>query len=171
MMCEDCKKRAATVNFTQVVNNQKVTLNLCSVCAKRRGFSNPLKNMPFPLADFLSSMVPASSRGRSELAAHRCSYCGLSYEEFAKTGRLGCGECFSVFRQPLSELLRKIHGSNMHRGKRLGVSGASMEPLKEEARLKDELKQAIEREDFERAAVLRDMLKDVQRKIVEMSNA
>jgi len=113
MLCEDCRKQDATVHMKQVVNNQKIVLNLCSNCAKRRGFSNPLKNIPFPLAD----------------------------------------------------LLRKIHGSNLHRGKRQSSTAEGMDTLKEEARLKEELKAAITNEDFERAAQIRDLIKDIQAKM------
>jgi protein arginine kinase activator len=167
MLCEDCRKQEATVHLKQVINNQKIVMNLCPNCAKRRGFSNPLKNIPFPLADFLTSMVPSQlGRPDAELAEQRCSSCGLTYDKFAKTGRLGCGNCFSAFRQPLADLLRRIHGSNLHRGKRqTSALTTSMDSLKEEARLKDELKAAITNEDFERAAQIRDRLKDVQSRL------
>ncbi len=173
MLCEDCKKREATVHIKQSVNNKEVTLNLCGTCAKRRGFSSPLKPVPFPLSDFLTTMVSgAGAQASSELLDKSCSVCGLTYSKFTKTGRLGCGNCFDEFRQPLMDLLRRIHGSNLHRGKRIGTA-TSMEPLKEEARLKDELKTAIEKEDFERAAQLRDMIKELQSKQekTETSNA
>ncbi|MGB5107409.1 MAG: UvrB/UvrC motif-containing protein [Candidatus Zixiibacteriota bacterium] len=166
MLCEDCRKQDATVHMKQVINGQKVVLNLCSNCAKRRGFSNPLKNIPFPLADFLTSMVSGSiAEPDSEMTGLTCSSCGLTYDKFAKTGRLGCGECFNTFRQPLADLLRKIHGSNLHRGKRQSSNAEGMDTLKEEARLKDELKTAITNEDFERAAQIRDLIKDIQAKM------
>lgn len=166
MLCEDCRKQDATVHMKQVVNGQKIVLNLCSTCAKRRGFSNPLKNIPFPLADFLTSMVSGSvAEPDSEMMGLTCSSCGLTYDKFAKTGRLGCGECFNTFRQPLADLLRKIHGSNLHRGKRQASTAEGMDTLKEEARLKEELKAAITHEDFERAAQIRDLIKDIQAKM------
>ncbi len=171
MLCEDCRKQEATVHFSQVVNNQSVVLNLCAACAKRRGFSNPLKNIPFPLADFLTSMVSESAaKADGQLTELTCPVCKLSYDTFAKTGRLGCGNCFEAFRQPLADLLRKIHGSNLHRGKRLRGGALVMEPLKEEARLRDELKRAIESEDFERAAQLRDLVKELQEKLQATSD-
>ena len=166
MLCEDCRKQDATVHMKQVVNNQKIVLNLCSNCAKRRGFSNPLKNIPFPLADFLTSMVSGSiTEPDSELMGQSCPSCGLTYDKFAKTGRLGCGECFNTFRQSLADLLRKIHGSNLHRGKGQSSTAEGMDTLKEEARLKEELKAAITNEDFERAAQIRDLIKDIQAKM------
>jgi protein arginine kinase activator len=166
MLCQDCNKNEATVHVAHVINNQKVILNLCEECATRRGFTNPLKNAPFPLADFLSSMVGESSLATSEkIRESSCSKCGLTFATFAKTGRLGCGACFEAFREPLSDLLRKIHGSHIHRGKRPTGRAADMEPLKEESRLREELQKAISTEDFEKAAQIRDLLKEVQRKL------
>ena len=166
MLCEDCRKQEATVHFQQEINKQKVVLNLCASCAKKRGFTNPLKNIPFPLADFLTSMVSdVVSKMDGQHLELTCPSCGLAYDTFAKTGRLGCGRCFEAFREPLADLLRKIHGSNLHRGKRVRGSALAMEPLKEEARLKDELKKAIDGEDFERAAQIRDMIKELQTKL------
>lgn len=166
MLCEDCRKNEASMSMKQVINNQKIVLNLCSACAKRRGFTSPIKNIPFPLADFLNSMVAGSTPELdSEMKSHSCPNCGLTYDKFAKTGRLGCGECFNTFRQPLADLLRKIHGSNLHRGKRQSSTTVGMDSLKEEARLKDELKAAINNEDFERAAQIRDLIKDLQAKL------
>lgn len=165
MLCEDCNKNEATIHMSQIVNKQQVTLNLCQECATRRGFENPLKNVPFPLGDFLSSMVSQSLEDVSkELENAVCPNCKLSYETFTKTGRLSCGECYNTFRQPLSDLLRKIHGSNLHRGKRHNGGSDSMEPLKEEARLRTELKRAIANEEYERAAQLRDMIREVKEK-------
>lgn len=167
MLCEDCRKNDATVHLKQVINNQKIVMNLCPACAKRRGFSNPLKNIPFPLADFLTSMVPSQlGRPEADVAEQTCPTCGLTYDKFSKTGRLGCGNCFNAFRQTLADLLRRIHGSNLHRGKRqTSTAITAMDSLKEEARLKEELKAAIANEDFERAAQVRDLLKDLQSRL------
>jgi protein arginine kinase activator len=167
MLCQDCHKRQAEVHIKQVVNNQEVVLALCKQCAERRGFAEPLgKTMTFPLADFLSSMVGESGAVVPEqLAQITCPVCGMTYKTFAKTGKLGCGSCFEAYRQPLVDLLRKIHGSTRHRGKRYTGGDSAMEPLKEEARIRDELRRAIEAEDFERAAQLRDTLKEVRKKL------
>jgi protein arginine kinase activator len=163
MLCQDCNKNEATIHLSQIVNKQQVVLNLCQTCADRRGFENPLKNVPFPLGEFLSSMVSESLTNVSkELEKAFCPECKLSYETFTKTGKLGCGYCYQAFRQPLADLLRKIHGSNLHRGKRHNSAGEVMEPLKEEARLRDELKRAIANEEYERAAQIRDMIKEVK---------
>ena len=168
MLCQDCKKREAQVHLTQIVNNEKLSLSLCKECAAARGFHSPLDNVPFPLAEILSGLAgnvtPTDAKDpRDDIT---CSSCGQTFEQFTRQGRFGCGECYSAFRPRLETIMRKIHGASLHRGRNpeFPVQAGSEEPLpvKEEERLEKELKAAIEAEDFERAAELRDKLKAVK---------
>lgn len=171
MLCQDCRKREAQVHLTQVVNNEKLTLSLCKECAAARGFHSPLDNMPFPLAEILSGLasnvIPLGERESFEDLV--CENCDLSFEQFTRQGRFGCGECYSAFRPQLESIMRKIHGASLHRGRDPEFSRADGEegalPVREEERLEEELKAAIEAEDFERAAELRDKLKAVREKL------
>jgi len=169
VLCQDCKKREASVHLTQIINNEKTSLSLCRECALTRGFHSPLDNMPFPLAEILSGMAQnlASAASKSEPADPlTCSKCGLSFDEFTRLGRFGCGDCYGAFRPRLETIMRKIHGASLHRGRNPQSQSltAHLEPIpvKEEERLEIELKKAIEGEDFERAAELRDKLKTVR---------
>jgi protein arginine kinase activator len=169
MLCDDCKKREATIQLTQIINNEKLTLNLCQKCADKRGFHSPFEGVPFPLAEFLSSMIspPGSGKEKKSLAKAekeaRCPVCKLSFSDFAQRGRLGCGSCYKVFRIQLKDLLRKIHGSDRHRGKIPNLPGVEMEYLKKERRLQEELKKAVDDENFEMAAQIRDKIKSISR--------
>jgi protein arginine kinase activator len=170
MLCQDCKKREATVHLTQIVNNEKQTLSLCKDCAAARGFHSPLDNVPFPLADILSGLAESVSPARMSKSTENliCDSCGTSFDEFARKGRFGCGECYVKFRPLLESIMRKIHGASLHRGRNPESSTASKEtalPIKEEERLGEELKKAIESEDFERAAELRDKLQAVRESV------
>lgn len=169
MVCQDCKKREAQVHLTQIHNNEKIALALCRECAAARGFHSPLDNMPFPLAEILSGLAKnISSAARSEpLESLVCGVCGLSFEEFTRQGRFGCGDCYKTFRPRLETIMRKIHGASLHRGRIpidliAGGQGTTVFPIKEEERLETELKKAIEAEDFERAAEIRDKLKSLR---------
>ncbi len=164
MLCQDCKKREATVHLTQIVNNQKVSLSLCTECAAARGFHSPLDNVPFPLAEILSGLAKTISSTRPGEPSEEliCKSCGMSFDEFTRQGRFGCGECYVAFRPRLEAIMRKIHGASLHRGRNPGqltVSDQAVLPIKEEERLEKELRKAIDTEDFERAAELRDKLK------------
>jgi len=166
MLCQDCQKAESTVHLTQIVNNKKVVLNLCKSCAEKRGFHSPFENMPFPLAEFVTGMMgisktPAESKRVKTLQSKKCPSCGLTFEALGKIGRFGCGKCYATFGADLNDLLRKIHGSNEHRGKMPSAVSDAMKPLREDRRLREELKRAIEQEDFESAAVLRDKIREL----------
>ena len=171
MLCVQCNKRQAEVNITQIKNNKKTTLSLCKQCAAQHGFQNPLDNAAFPLADLLMGMTkgfnqPEPGEKQETLV---CSGCELTFEEFAQQGRFGCGSCYTSFRPRLESIMRKIHGSSMHRGRHPGMGTTAVQnqivPVKEEERVERELVKAIDNEDFERAAELRDKLKSLRRGI------
>jgi protein arginine kinase activator len=172
MLCQDCKKREAQVHLTQIVNNEKTTLSLCKECAAARGFHSPLDNMPFPLAEILSNLTADMEGVSTESGAEelKCPECGLAFDEFTRQGRFGCGKCYDTFRPRLEHIMRKIHGASLHRGKipepAEARDGSSRPlPVKEEERLEAELAKAIECEDFERAAEIRDKLKSLRNTI------
>ncbi|HEU4436356.1 MAG: UvrB/UvrC motif-containing protein [Candidatus Zixiibacteriota bacterium] len=165
MLCQECGKNEAGVHLTQIVNNKKTVLNLCRDCAEKRGMTaNPLVQVPFPLAEILSSMMgetPEKKKGRSGEA--RCPGCGFTFAEFSKVGRFGCGQCYRTFQPQVSDLLRRIHGSTRHIGRKPTQVPHKETVLIEEKRLEDELKKAIAAEDFEKAARLRDRIKTLMR--------
>ncbi len=172
MLCQDCGKREAQVHLTKIINNEKTTLSLCKQCAAARGFHSPLENAPFPLADILSGLaenLPEKSTAEGQVKVDlTCPNCGLTFEAFTREGRFGCGQCYRTFRGRLEPIMRKIHGASLHRGKTPTpelVAHTKTEdtiPVKEEERLEAELKKAIEAEDFERAAEIRDKLKSIR---------
>ena len=153
--------------MTQIVNNKKVVLNLCRACAEKRGITgNPLMQVPFPLAEILSSMMGETSEKRKvKTIESKCPGCGMTFPEFSKVGRFGCGQCYEAFRPQVSDLLRRIHGSTHHMGKQPTDKKEVDSVVLEEKRLEDELKKAIAAEDFERAARLRDRIKTLLRQM------
>ena len=156
MTCQDCKQKQALVHITQIINNEKVVLALCKDCAAKRGFHSPLDNAAFPLAELIQQKLPVRNEPVIDL---KCPRCGLTFVKFTEQGRFGCGGCYQAFRSPLEPILRKIHGSSIHKGKLPVAAADSAQSIKEEERLESELKRAIEGEDFERAADLRDKLR------------
>ena len=170
MLCQDCKKREAHVHLTQIVNNEKLSLSLCKECAAARGFHSPLDNVPFPLAEILSGLVHPGPEVETVTPKEEltCNVCGLTFTEFTRQGRFGCGECYTAFRSRLEMIMRKIHGASLHRGRNPEydkVDQPAAMPIREEERLGQELEKAIASEDFERAAELRDKLKTVREKL------
>ena len=163
MLCQECKKREATVHLTQIVNNEKMVLSLCKECAAKKGFHSPLDNVPFPLSEILSGLIEQDiHQKKGPIPDLTCPRCGLTFEKFIRQGRFGCGECYRAFRSRLEPIMRKIHGSSLHKGRLPASASDETLPIKEEERLESELKKAVEAEDFERAADLRDKLKVIR---------
>jgi protein arginine kinase activator len=175
MVCDICGKKKATVHLTEIVDEQTSEMHLCEECARQK---NTQMEQQFGLADLLAGLSDTSKTTVSkegEKSALKCSRCGLPYEDFRKFGRLGCGECYTSFKEHLTGLLRKIHGSNQYLGKTpSGYQGKQMEPLSEGATallppedlsdLKKQLHSAIAAEDFEKAAQIRDKIKSLEQK-------
>ncbi len=163
MLCQGCKEHEASVHLTQIVNNEKTILSLCKDCAAKKGFHSPLDNVPFPLSEILSGLVQQEHlEGKETVEDLNCPNCGLTFDVFIQQGRFGCGECYRAFRSRLEPIMRKIHGSSLHKGKLPASETNEMLPIREEERLEKELKKAVETEDFERAADLRDKLMTVK---------
>jgi protein arginine kinase activator len=165
MVCQVCHINPAEVKLTQVINNKKIELSLCKKCAEEKGMGNPLAALPQIFGNFILSLLGEDVlKPREEKSGLKCQQCGLAWDDFKKTGLLGCDICYQSFHEELKVVLRRIHGSNQHIGSRPKSYRFFMtEAELENAKL--ELEQAIENENFERAAELRDMIRDAQREM------
>lgn len=161
MLCEDCREREAELQLTAIIDGEMKTLELCSSCASDRGLT--AESTPSaPLADFLAQLGTeggASGEGASE----PCPYCGVTESEFRQTGRLGCPQCYAHFEPQLRGLLRRLHGSSQHVGKLYMSAGAEAgDRIARLAAMRRRLKRAVETEDFELAADLRDRIHEME---------
>jgi protein arginine kinase activator len=118
MLCQICQKNVANVHFTQIVNSKKIELYLCEQCAKEKGQLNI--GSPFGMADFFAGLMGfgenAAAHNQAQLEQH-CKTCGMSYEDFQKTGKLGCGDCYKLFGDKMKPVLKRLHGNLGHTGK------------------------------------------------------
>ena len=166
MRCDSCHTKEATVHLTEIINDKVTKLHLCEECAREK--SQEMEEH-FGLADLLSGLadlVPSPPKNEKIAAktSVKCPSCGFTFQNFRKMGRLGCPKCYETFKEQLSPLLRKIHGSDLHTGKlpvKKAVSRGKGTLLSD---LKTKLEKAIKLEEFEEAARLRDQIKVVERK-------
>lgn len=159
MQCERCGKNPAVIHLTQIVDNDTSTRHLCDSCAAEMGLDAGESAGPAPLTDFLAQMGKGLPVG-SASAAGACEFCGLNMNDFKRTGRLGCPHCYAHFDQHLRGLLRKLHGGTQHLGKvYLPPDPRETDRTARVASLRRSLARAVESEDFERAAVLRDQIR------------
>jgi protein arginine kinase activator len=161
MVCDSCKENEAIIHLTQIVDNQMTTLHLCESCAAEKGLEPGVAPGNFPLTDFLAQVGKAATEVAGPVGP--CAYCGLRLEDFKKTGRLGCSHCYVTFESNLKGLLRRLHGSTQHVGKvYLPPDPTRAEQQERIAGLRRKLDKAVESEDFERAAQIRDMIRTLE---------
>ncbi len=148
-LCEQCGKNAANVHVTQISPSGTVVSHLCEECARAHGIE-------IKIGDAAASQTAPEGGEQPEVV---CGRCGLSYAGFRESGRLGCAACYEAFGTEIDKLLKEMHGSCEHRGKRYSrVAGAVRDTAEDIARLRGELDRAICNEDFEEAARLRDTI-------------
>ena len=162
MLCQECKQQPATVHMTKIVNNHKTELHLCENCARQRQIF--INITPFSVNDLIASFMDMghTKPAFEKPAASKCAVCGMDYNQFKKIGRLGCQECYRYFGNELGPVLRNIQGSTQHTGKVPRRSGSALLAKKQISLLKAELKKAVEAEAYEKAAELRDRIRELE---------
>jgi protein arginine kinase activator len=164
--CDICGERDATIHLTEVINDEVTKLHICEECAKEK--SDEMQ-AHFGLNDLLSGLMdfgPSVPEGYVDDSVKlKCAVCGMTYHDFQKTGLLGCGKCYETFEKNLSELLRRIHGSDKHVVKMPFISKDMLKDQEDLQRLKNELSILVLGEEFEKAAVLRDRIKELEEKL------
>lgn len=168
MLCDICKKNQATVHLTEIVDNQMNELHLCEECALKKSIQ---MEQQFGLSDLLAGMAEFEKTAEEkEVVSVKCKNCGLSYADFKKIGRLGCGECYGAFRKYLGPLLKRIHGSTLHFGKSPARGTKATKEKVGLTALRYKLQQAIDAEAFEEAAKIRDQIKELEKKQDQENN-
>ncbi len=180
MTCDLCGKNEATVHLTEIIDEESRELHLCEPCAREKGTGMA---QHFGLADLLAGLVDFGAKPEpGEKVKATCPQCGMTYEDFRKLGKLGCGGCYETFHRLLGSLLKRIHGSIQHVGKnppKVAPAAAPTSPaapaaaagpsVKKSAasqveQLRAKLKETIAAEKFEEAAALRDKIRALEAK-------
>src|SRR5262249_46505500 len=137
-------------------------IHVCERCAEEKGLQ-PSKPPKLDIADLIATMADSlTTSDEQRVGRVQCPRCGLLYSAFRETGRLGCAECYVAFQFQLRPLLRRIHGDTRHKGKVPVRDGQAPSRSRQIQRLFDELQRAVEREEFERAAELRDEIRRLE---------
>lgn len=164
MLCDDCGKRVATVHITKIENGKKSDFHLCEQCAMSKNSISI--NTSFSINDLLTGILnntdyfPIKVDFLEEL---KCSVCGLSYKRFRETGRFGCSNCYKTFGDRLNPLFRRLHGNISHLGKIPVRAGGKMKKVREIEKLKAALNFAVKNEEYEKAAEIRDRIRELDK--------
>ena len=155
MKCQNCSN-PATVHLTKIVNKQKQELHLCQQCAAKQSLPAAELSLSAILQTLIGQHVSAVAEELSRLI---CPTCGLKYMEFRADGRLGCPADYEVFRAGLVPILQRIHRSTRHVGKSPRRRSPRRPAAAELLELRQQLRRAVESENYELAAHLRDAIR------------
>ncbi|MBQ9279519.1 MAG: UvrB/UvrC motif-containing protein [Clostridia bacterium] len=174
MKCQNCGENEANVRYTQIINGKKEEIFVCDKCASQLKLD---MNFKFGFDDVFSSFFgePAFFKPLEISDGLVCDVCGTKYDDFASTGMLGCENCYRVFSRRLDNVLKKLHGNNRHieEGERQVPMSSEISASKEKkksleeviAELKEKLASCIKSEDYEQAAIIRDKIKKLEKKL------
>lgn len=162
MLCNECGKNEANVHVTQIINGKKTETHLCEECAKK---NQTFFNSNFSMENLFSSMLNNAFNSTTYLPSKGCSKCGMTYDEFRNIGKFGCSDCIDTFKPKLMPIVKNIQGYDIHSGKIPKRAGGSFKIQKDIEKLKAQLKYAIENEEYEKAAQLRDKIREMETNI------
>jgi protein arginine kinase activator len=156
MNCDLCNKVAAVHEVT-VKNGVKNEVHLCEEHAAAAGIDIPGHQ---PIDQLLTQFVVCKSAAGGTKRA--CRTCRTTFRSFRQTGMLGCPDCYQAFERQLAPMIERAqNGATSHAGKCPRRLGTSIDRQLSVKRLFRELEDAVAAEQYERAAELRDRLRDL----------
>lgn len=163
MLCQNCNVNQATVFLHRIVNGQEQEYHLCSQCAKQIDAGISFEKLFQGFLDTFLTYDQKSSLAQQNniIEKLKCKKCGFTYDDFKNTGKLGCDECYKTFKTELLSVLKNIQGSTKHNGKIPKKFSLKLHESEIE-NLKIKLKNAIEIEEYEEAARIRDEIKKLK---------
>jgi protein arginine kinase activator len=156
MKCESCNERESTVHFTEIEGNEKREMHLCEECYRQK--AAPVQKV-VDFAELLKGLLHGTLKDQGAAGKAMCPTCGISLAEFRASGRFGCPNDYHVFQDAIRPLIEKIQHSARHVGSVPTRAGVELQRENELIRLRRDLERAVQREEYEEAAGLRDRIR------------
>lgn len=165
MLCQACNKNEANLHYTKIINGEVEELHLCEECSKNNGEFDFDKTFSFHkiLTELIDGVQDKTVEKETEEIY--CEKCNLSYSEFKQTGKLGCDECYTSFKEKLLPIIKSVQGNQKHLGKIPSRANEGIKIKRQLSDLKKELETKIQKEEFEEAATLRDEIKEIEKEL------
>lgn len=163
MICDNCGKREAIIAYTKMQGNSIEEVHLCAQCAEEKmkkdlAFNNAVSGK---MENFLKDLFKLTGKFNNNIPNKKCSHCGTTFEDLGKN-QVGCEYCYDEFKEEIESMLLNFKSSSKHKGKIPKSAGKEPVYKREENELRDKLSVAVELEEYEEAAVLRDKLKQLR---------
>ena len=174
MLCNKCGKNEVTFYLEQNINGKITKIALCPECAKE--YKTNSFN-PYSSFNLLGGLFQPLSYTKRSSEVKKCTLCASTFADISKNGKVGCAECYKVFKEELNPTVKRIHGNVKHIGRTPGDKSCdckekahtdesicvseNISPENQILTLKNQLNEAVLREDYETAAKLRDKIHEL----------
>lgn len=165
MLCQSCFEKTATTHIKTMLNGVFKEYMLCPECAKKLGYMNFFEDFGTNFGNFLGNFLDNSTEKNAISQDKKCKLCGSSFRDIVNTGKVGCAHCYEVFYDEIIPSIHKIHGNTKHIGRMSASENSKSKFVNEVDELKLKLAQAIEKQEFEEAAKLRDKIKGIEKEV------
>ncbi len=149
------------IHIRQIQKSSVHELHICEECAQEKGLIKE-EESELSISNLLSGLIEGKEAMGAEETAESCPRCGTKAAEFRKRGKLGCPNCFEAFQRDVRSILSQMAGRTRHVGKLPQSETPNEEAGPDRESLAIELRDAIEREDYESAALLRDRIRELE---------
>lgn len=162
MECQKCQQRPANVHITKYVNGIKYDMHLCEQCAQAAKVNLEIPQLPINNLKNLLGFLTQLNVEKKEDIEMVCPNCKTPFNKIHEKGFLGCSQCYEYFSPQIEQILRRVHGAKQHRGKVPARMGTAYRIQREIKDLRNELQEAVGREEYEKAAQIRDKIKSLE---------
>lgn len=164
MKCDVCGKNEAVIHVKQIMGDQVKELHLCSECAREKGISGEEDLIELSLSQLLTGLIDLTDKYSGGEQKDVCPVCGTTIKDFRKNASVGCADCFNIFNKEIENYLENTAGQAQHTGKLPEKVVTLKTLLVDKESLREKLEIAIEQENYEQAAVLRDRIKIIEKR-------
>lgn len=173
MLCQKCSTKTASVFISSIIYGKEKRLYLCNDCAKDYTLLNFKLPEPFSIKDVMDKFklneTNLTDKYEDLLAIDKdyedtkCPNCYITYEDYRETGKLGCSKCYETFEKQLKLIIKNMYSNEEYIGKSPKKDNDNIYISKEIRILKEDLNRAIEKEEYEKAADIRDRIKELEK--------
>ena len=169
MLCQNCNVKEANVHVTRITNGVKTEMHYCDECAKYKqeiGISSMGFVFPLSFQNIVDGLFEVMGYPVEHIdQVVTCTVCGMTFEDFRNNGRVGCSNCYNTFSTNMLPLIKRVHGNIQHIGKVPKRTGGVLRVGRDVNKLKGDLRIAVENEEYEEAASLRDKIRDLENEL------